>query len=145
MANAIYPLYKRSILSGDTNTDLDTDTATDGVYAALIDVTPGGYTYSDAHQFYSSISANIVGTPQRITTPTVSTLAAFDGSDVTYTAVTGNTAEAVVLYRQNAGANTTWRLVAYLDSNITGLPVTPNGGNITLTWNNNAPAGIFAL
>jgi hypothetical protein len=142
MPNAIYPLYKRSLLLGDTNADLDLDTTQDGVYAALVDVTPGGYTYSDAHQFYSSIAANVVGTPQRITTPTISTLAAFDGTDVTYTAVTGNTAEAIVLYRQNAGANTTWRLIAFIDTGVTGLPVTPNGGNITVTWN---ASGIFQL
>jgi hypothetical protein len=65
-----------------------------------------------------------------------------DGSDVTYTAVTGNSAEALAIYRQNSGANTTWRLVAYIDTSVTGLPVTPNGGDITITWN---ASGIFAL
>jgi hypothetical protein len=33
-------------------------------------------------------------------------------------------------------------LVAYIDSSVTGLPVTPNGGNIGITWN---ASGIFAL
>jgi hypothetical protein len=138
MANAIYPLYKQSLLAGDANADLDNNTATDGVYVALIDT--GVYTYSAAHQFYSSLSG-IIGTPQRITSPTV-TNGVLDGNDVTYTAVTGNSAEALVLYRQNSGANTTWRLVAYIDTSVTGLPVTPNGGNIDITWN---ASGIFAL
>jgi hypothetical protein len=138
MANAIYPLYKQSLLAGDANSDLDTDTATDGVYAALVDT--GTYTYSAAHQFYSSLSG-IVGTPQRITSPTV-TSGVLDGADVTYTAVSGATCEAIVLYRQNAGADTTWRLVAFIDTGVTGLPVTPNGGDIGITWN---ASGIFAL
>lgn len=138
MANAIYPLYKQSLLAGDANADLDNNTATDGVYVALIDT--GVYTYSAAHQFYSSLSG-IIGTPQRITSPTV-TNGVLDGVDVTYTAVTGNSAEALVIYRQNSGANTTWRLVAYIDTGVTGLPVTPNGGNIDVTWN---ASGIFAL
>jgi hypothetical protein len=138
MANAIYPLYKQALLAGDANADLDNNTPTDGVYVALIDT--GVYTYSAAHQFYSSLSG-IIGTPQRITSPTV-TNGVFDGVDVTYTAVTGNSAEALVIYRQNSGANTTWRLVAYIDTGVTGLPVTPNGGNIDVTWN---ASGIFAL
>lgn len=138
MANAIYPLYKQSLLAGDANADLDNNTTTDGVYVALIDT--GTYTYSAAHQFYSSLSG-IVGTPQRITAPTV-TNGVLDGGDVTFPAVSGATAEALVIYRQNAGANTTWRLVAFIDTGVTGLPVTPNGGDITVTWN---ASGILAL
>jgi hypothetical protein len=138
MANAIYPLFKQSLLAGDANADLDNNTTTDGVYVALIDT--GVYTYSAAHQFYSSLSG-IIGTPQRITSPTVVN-GVLDGTDVTYTAVTGNSAEALVIYRQNSGANTTWRLVAYIDTSVTNLPVTPNGGDITITWN---ASGIFAL
>lgn len=131
MANAIYPLYKQSLLAGDANADLDNNTSTDGVYAALVDT--GTYTYSSAHQFYSSLSG-VVGTDQRITTPTVVN-GLFDGDNVTYSAVSGNSVEAIVLYRKNSGANTTWRLVAYIDTGVTGLPVTPNGGDITITWN----------
>ncbi len=32
MANALYPLFKQSLLAGDANADLDNNTATDGVY-----------------------------------------------------------------------------------------------------------------
>jgi len=109
-----------------------------GVFAALVDT--GVYTYSAAHQFFSSLSG-IVGTDQEILTKTQVT-GIFDGTDLTYTAVTGNSVEAIVLYRKNAGANTTWALIAYIDTGVTGLPVTPNGGNITTTWN---ASGIFQL
>jgi uncharacterized glyoxalase superfamily protein PhnB len=138
MANAIYPEYKQSVLAGDANSDLDTDTATDGVYVALIDT--GTYTYSSAHQFYSDLSG-VVGTDQRITSPTVAN-GTFDGADVTFPTTSGNTVEALVFYRKNSGANTTWRLVAYMDTSVTGLPVTPNGGDITLVWN---ASGIFTI
>lgn len=138
MPNALYNPYKQSLLAGDANADLDNDTVNDGVYAALVDT--GTYTFSAGHQFYSQLSG-IVGTDQRITTPTI-TNGVFDGTDVTFPSVTGNTAEAIVLYRRNAGANTTWRLIAFIDTGVTGLPVTPNGGNITVTWN---ATGIFAL
>ena len=66
----------------------------------------------------------------------------FDGTDLTFTSVTGATVEALVLYRKNGGANTTWPLIAYIDTSVTGLPVTPNGGAITITW---SASGIFTL
>lgn len=138
MANALYPLWKQEILKGTSNNLLNSAEGTTGVYAALVDT--GTYTYSAAHQFYSSLSG-VVGTDQEILTKTQVT-GIFDGTDLTYTAVTGNTVEAIVLYRKNAGANTTWPLIAYIDTGVTGLPVTPNGGNIAITWN---ASGIFQL
>lgn len=137
MANAIYPKYKQSILNGDTNSAL-TGTGSTGLFVALVDT--GTYTYSAAHQFYSSLSG-VVGTDQEITNVTL-TSGVIDGDNVTFTSVTGASVEALVLYRKNAGANTTWRLVAYLDTGQTGLPVTPNGGNITITWDG---SGILSL
>ena len=141
MANALYPKYKSSLLAGDSNADLDNNTSTDGPYVALVDT--GTYTYSASHQFYSSLSG-IVGTDQRIASPTVSSVAegTFDGDNVTYTAVTGASVEALIYYRKNSGANTTWRLVLYQDTSVTGLPVTPNGGDISVSFN---ASGIFAL
>jgi hypothetical protein len=133
MANAIYPLYKQALLDGLANTDVN-----DGVVkVALVDT--GTYTYSAAHEFFSSLTG-VVGTPGTIATTTVAN-GVFDGDDVTITAVTGNTVEALVIYIDTGTAGTS-RLVAYLDTGVTGLPVTPNGGNITITWN---ASGIFAL
>jgi|SRR5215204_2666587 len=140
MANAVYPLYKQNLLAGTAGYDIDVDTAQDGPYCALVDV---GYVYGAGHNFFSETTpaSNMVGTAQRITTPTVAT-GTFDGSDLTYTAVTGDQVTQLVIYRANSGANTTWPLVLKLDTGVTGLPVTPNGGNITITWN---ASGIFTL
>lgn len=131
MANAWYPLYKQNVLAGTSGYDLDNDNATDGPFCALIDT--GTYTYSSSHDFYSDLSG-VVGTDQRITSPTV-TNGTFDGSDLVFTSVSGSTVEALIIYRHNAGANTTWPVVLYIDSSVTGLPVTPNGGNINVNWN----------
>lgn len=138
MANAVYPKYKEALITGAADTDLDGTGAT-GVFVALIDT--GTYTYNAAHDFFSDLSG-IVGTDQEIGATKTYTNGLFDGGDVTYTAVTGATVEAVVLYRKNAGANTTWPLIAYIDTGVTGLPVTPNGGDIAITWN---ASGIFQL
>ena len=141
MANAIYDKWKTTIMKAEANSELDSTEGTNGVYVALIDT--GTYTFSQTHQFYSDLSG-IVGTPVEITTKTVGSVAegVFDGDNVTFTSVSGNTVEALVLYRQNSGANTTWPLIAFIDSNVTGLPVTPNGGNISVTWHS---SGIFKL
>lgn len=141
MANAIYPIYKTALMTAAANVSLDQNDTTNGPFCALVDT--GTYTYSAAHDFYSDLSG-VVGTDQRISTPTVGSVSqgTFDGDNLTYTAVSGNTVEALAIYRKNSGANTTWRLVAYIDTGVTGLPVTPNGGDITVTWN---ASGIFTL
>jgi len=138
MANALYPKWKEALLQNSADSDLD-GSGTTGVFVALVDT--GTYTYSAAHEFYSSLSG-IVGTDQEIGATKSYTSGTFDGGNVTFTAVTGATVEALVIYRKNAGANTTWRLVAYIDTSVSGLPVTPNGGDITITWN---ASGIFTL
>lgn len=134
MANAIYPKYKEAILGGGANTDLLTGT----VKVALVDT--GVYTYNAADQFLTSLTG-VVGTAQTIGATKTVTNGVFDGGDVTYTSVTGNSVEALVIYI-DTGSSATSRLVAYIDTSVTGLPVTPNGGNITITWN---ASGIFAL
>lgn len=137
MANAVYPLYKKAILDGAANSAL-TGTGATGLWVALIDT--GTYVYSAAHQFYSDLSG-IVGTDVEITGVTT-TAGVVDGADVVFTSVVGASVEALVLYRKNAGANTTWRLVAYIGSSVVGLPALPNGGDVTVTWN---ASGIFAF
>jgi hypothetical protein len=134
MANAIYPLWKQEVMQNSTNTSL-----TGTVKAALVDT--GTYTYSAAHQFLSSLTG-VVGTAQTLTTKTFVN-GVFDADDVTYTAVSGASAEAIVLYIDTGVAGTS-RLVAYIDTGYTNLPVTPNGGNITIAWDNGANK-IFAL
>lgn len=138
MANALYPKWKEALLQSSANSALN-GSGTTGVYVALVDT--GTYTYNAADEFYSQLSG-IVGTDQEIGATKTYTNGVFDGADVTFTSVSGNSVEALVLYVKNAGANTTWRLVAYIDTGVTGLPVTPNGGNISVSWN---ASGIFAL
>lgn len=137
MANGIYSKFKEACMKGSANIDLDTGT----VKAALVDT--GTYSVAiDTHEFLSSLSG-VVGTAQTIANTTVGVVAAavFDGDNVTYTGVTGNSAEAIVIYIDTGVAGTS-RLVAYLDTGVTGLPVTPNSGDISITWN---ASGIFKL
>jgi len=138
MANALYPKFKEAILQHTANSSMGGAGAT-GVYAALVDT--GVYTYSAAHEFYSSVVAGQLGTEIEIGTKTfVNGL--FDAADVTFAGFVSVNAEALVIFIKNAGANTTWRLVAYFDTGVTGLPVLPNGSPIDVAWN---ASGIFQL
>lgn len=134
MANAIYPKFKEALLDDSANIDLNDST----VKVALVDT--ADYTYNSAHDFYNDVSAAVVGTPQTIANSTV-TAGLFDGDNVTFTAVSGDPVEALVIYI-DTGDPATSRLVAYIDTGVTGLPVTPNGGDILITWN---ASGIFQL
>lgn len=133
MANAIYPKYKEALINGSANTSL-----AGTVKVALVDT--GTYTYSAAHEFLTSLTG-VVGTAQTIGATKTYTNGVFDGADVTFPAVSGATAEALVIYIDTGTAGTS-RLVAYIDTGVTGLPVSPNGGDISITW---SASGIFAL
>lgn len=130
MASAIYPKAKEALLQGD----IDMSTAT--IKAALVDT--GVVAYNAAHDFYDDISTAVVGTPQTIGTKTF-TNGQFNGDDVTFSAVSGAQCEALVIY-EDTGTPATSHLIAFIDS-ATGLPVTPSGGDITVTWD----TYIFAL
>lgn len=133
MANAIYPKWKEALWLQSTASNASTGT----VKVALIDT--GTYTYSAAHEFYSSVTG-VIGTPQTIGTKTF-TNGVFDGGDVTFPAVTGSNAEALIIFVDTGTAGTS-RLIAFLDTGVTGLPVLPNGGDIAVQWN---ASGILAL
>lgn len=131
MANSLYPKFKESLLQAGVNMSSGT------VKVALVDT--GTYIYDAAHQYLSSLTG-VVGTAQTLSTKSF-TNGVFDATDVAFTAVTGNTVEALVLY-VDTGSAATSPLIAFMDTGVTGLPVTPNGGDINVTWN---ASGIFAL
>lgn len=139
MANALYVSFRNGVLgSHATYVDLDAD----NIKASLIDHgtdTPAPTT----DDFYNDISAGLVGsTSSNFTGKTIGTVAAgvFDADNITFTAVSGNSVESVNIYK-DTGAGATSNLIAYFDTG-TGLPVTPNGGDITVTWN---ASGIFTF
>lgn len=139
MANALYVAFRNGVLgSHATRVDLDADT----IKVALIDHgtdTPNVTT----DDFYNDISAGLVGSlSSALTSKTIGTVAAgvFDADNVTFTAVSGNSVESVNILK-DTGTAATSDLIAYFDTG-TGLPVTPNGGDITVTWN---ASGIFTF
>jgi hypothetical protein len=137
MSNEVYPLWLDAIMQADANSDLASNT----VKAALIDT--GTYTYNSGDEFLSDLpGGSVVGTPQTLASKTF-TNGVFDAADVTFPSVTGASIEACIIY-VDTGTPATSRLVAFLDSAITGLPVTPTGANINVFFDSGTNR-IFAL
>jgi hypothetical protein len=130
MANALY--RKGAEKFGDVGSSLAL--LTDTIKAAILS---SAYTPNlDTHEFYSDISAAVLGTPQTLGTKSF-TLGVFDAADPTWPAVPGgSTATYVAIYKDTGVAGTS-PLIALLDT-ITGWPLATNGGNIQVVWDNGA-------
>jgi hypothetical protein len=136
MANALYPIYKQNLGAELHNMTVD------DIRATLHDL--GDVANSAARAFYNDCSSGTVAISSALTSPTF-TLGVFDTADFSWTAVSGDQAEAVQLVNYNgAGAATdaARMLIGFWDTGITGMPITPNGGNINVTIH---ASGWFAL
>jgi hypothetical protein len=130
MASALYDKAREEYLAG--NYDFDGD----DVRAIIVNISGTGtlYTFSAAHVFMTSINAaSRIGTPVSLASKTV-TGGVADAADTTLVAVSGDSCEAIVLFNEGGGTDATRELIAYID----GISVTPNGGNITIVWDNGA-------
>jgi hypothetical protein len=127
MANAMYGLGRKSFCDGDFAL------LTDNIKLLLINTS--SYTVSiNADQFKSDIAGGAITATSGNLASKSTTLGTFDAADVTFSAVSGSLSSALVLYK-DTGTSSTSRLILYLDV-ATNLPVTPNGGDITVQWDN---------
>lgn len=129
MANTLYDKARERFLRGQINWDTDT------VKVCLVDknvYTPNFTT----HEYLSDVSGSAVIAPGVTLTAKSSASGAADANDVTFSAVSGAESEALILYK-DTGDPATSPLIALIDS-ATGLPITPNGGDIIVVWDNGA-------
>lgn len=128
MANALYDTGRNAFLTGDI------DWVADTIKVVLVDA--ADYTVNlSTHDFLDDVPA-----PSRVATATLSSKTASagvaDAADTTFTAVSGDVSEALVIYK-DSGVESTSQLIAYIDT-ATGLAVTPNGGDIVVQWDSGA-------
>lgn len=124
MANTLYDLARQAFLDGGLNWG-------SGDFRVIL-VDTADYTFSQTHDFLNDVPVAARVAVTGALTGRTSTAGVADADDVTFTAVTGDQSEALVIYH-HTGVEGTSRLVAYIDT-ATGLPITPNGGNITVVW-----------
>lgn len=128
MSNALFGLSREKFATALLNWTSHT------IYAYLIDSGAyNGSTYIDTHEFFSDVTGSPIAGPVTLGTKTA-TLGACDAADVTFTSVTGTTIEAILITRFVTVAADS-PLIAWFDT-ATGLPITPNGGDIIVTWDN---------
>jgi hypothetical protein len=129
MANTLYDEARRLFLEAGINW------LTDDIKVVLVDA--GAYTPNfTTHQNLADIGQSARITPGVLLTGKATTGGAADANDVTFSAVSGPSIESIVIYR-DSGSDATSKLIAWLDT-ATGLPITPNGGDIIVTWDNGA-------
>lgn len=136
MSNALFDPGREGFLDGS----IDWDTAV--IKVALV----RGYTFSASHKFVSDITGaggTLHVTSSALASKTVTNGVA-DAADVTYTAVTANATNHYVLIFQSSAvtggadvAATAQRVIAYIDTG-TNIPIVPNGGDVTIAWDNGA-------
>lgn len=128
MANVIYNLGKNNILEG--NIDLLADT----IKAILVDL--ADYTFNQAHENLDDVLLASRVAEGTLLSKTL-TAGVFDAADLVLSSVSGDTSEAVILYK-DSGVESTSHLIAYYDTFAAGMPVTPNTGDITIVWSSGA-------
>ena len=119
MGNALFGKFKEYMLAPLSSGDIK------AVLVDLADYTPN----MDTDQYLSDIPAGArVATSGNLSGKT-STNGYADSDSFTFSSVSGDVSEAIVLYK-DTGVAATSPLIAYIDEATAGLPITPNGGDI---------------
>lgn len=135
MTNVLYAKYREAALQGQINW------LTDNIKVVLVD--SATYTPNLAtHQYLSDIPSGARVATSANLSAKAATGGVADAGDVTFPSVTGPVSEILVIYK-DTGTEATSPLICYIDA-ATGLPVTPNGGDITVIWPNDS-GKIFSL
>jgi hypothetical protein len=127
MANALYDPGREGVL--DRTIDMTGDVRTMLVLST--------YTFSAAHKFLSDLGAVDNGRSAALGSKTYAS-GVFDAADTTLTATAASASKALVVF-QHTGSDATARVIAYVDTPISGLPFTPAASQvINITWDNGA-------
>jgi hypothetical protein len=133
--NVRYPYGNEKILTGEI------PWLTAPIKVLLIGT--NNYTYSDVHQHLSDIPIAARIQMSGTLTGRTATLGVADANDVLLPAVpAGQNGDAIVVLH-DTGLESTSVLIAYLNDGV-GLPVSPDGSNIEINWDN-AANKIFKL
>lgn len=130
MATSLYGKGRNAFLEGTlvwSSADVRAILTDAGAYTVVI----------DTDDFLNDVAAGArIGVSAASIAGKAAVLGVADATDHTIASVSGVQFEAIVLY-YHTGNEATSNLLAYID-NYTGLPTTPNGGDITIAWPNDA-------
>lgn len=125
MANALYDKGREGFATGQINW------TSDDIRAILID--SADYTVNlSTHIYLSSVPAAARVALSGSFTGKSATNGICSAANIAFANATGDPSEAIIIYK-HTGSDGTARLIAWIDT-ASGLPVTPNGGNINIAW-----------
>jgi hypothetical protein len=113
---------------------------TDNIDASLLDATDanGGValTAENVVDYADVNDAVVVHDEEAHASKTVGSVGVgvYDAGNLTMSAVTGDAADYLTVHK-DTGTPSTSPLALTFDSATTGIPLTPNGGDVTVTWN----------
>lgn len=136
MATVVHTEWLTSMLGGATHSFIDLNS--DNIDASLLDQTDSG-TINAASVDYDEVDGATVVATTDITVTVSGATASCTG--FTFSAVTGDAADYLTAWK-NSGSAATSPLIITWDSATTGLPVTPNGGDIVVTFSGNTFASL---
>ena len=145
MATIVFDELRDAQLGNPTHSVIDFDT--DAIASSLLDATDanGGtaLTASNVVDYADVNDVVVVFDEEAHASQTVGTVGVgvYDAANLTMSSVTGDQADYLTVHK-DTGTDTTSPLSHVYDSVTTGLPVLPNGGDITTTW---AGGGILAI
>ena len=133
MATVIHDDFLDAMLGNPTHSVIDFNA--DNIDVSLLDETDSG-TITASFVDYDEVDAATVVATTDVASITIGVVAtgALDAADTTFSSVSGDAADFLSLWK-NSGTPATSPLAVTWDSATTGLPVTPNGGDIVSTWN----------
>lgn len=139
MADAFYVEYRNTILGAPTHSAIDLNS--DNLRCALRDEGANALDLTNEIDLADVVSGHVAESSNLAST-TVGVVAAgvFDHANVTFSAVSGASCESIDYFKET-GTDSTSPMICNIDS-ATGLPVTPNGGDIT--WTPSA-SGVFQI
>lgn len=128
MANGLYDAGRNAFLTGDI------DWVNDTIATYLLD---SDYTPDLVNDdFLDDVDAGALVDSQNLSSKTASAGIA-DAADNTHNSVSNGTDITQILIYKNTGTPSTSNLIGLIDT-ASGLPVTPNGGDITIVWDSGA-------
>ena len=139
MANGLFASYRTLVLGAGLNTSSLT------INAIFIDATDDIPVLA-TDDFFDDLAGTPV--PVEASAPALGTktignppaAGVFDAADTVFTSLSGDQVEYLVIY-EDSGTTSTSDLIAMWDT-ATGIPLTPNGGNVTVVW---SASGIYTF
>ena len=143
MGTVIHDGFRDAQMGNPPNAILTVDFPSNDIRLSLLDQTDSGAITTGTENYGQVDTADVVADSGALTSKTVGVVSVgtFDAANVTFPTVSGDTADFLALYKFDATPANAPLIVTW-DSATTGLPVAPNGGDITVTF---AAAGLTRL